>query len=230
MIFRLLLGGAVADAKIKADMAPLDRVERGLAAKALAYITTGEPETVLSSISTLCQGDVLRLGEMTWLQRKSKISHRARYFLDGEDGDLVRRYGEVLAASVLLELPVGPDEKPYSAVLADDLTVIVENPDGAVIKALPGGEDETTKASQKQLSASRKELKQVLNLQSARLYEENHTVGLISLAFVKDEKHFAQPIALKEVPKVLLSECWNDFHAMAEKGVHDPNWEKTCAW
>ncbi len=71
----------------------------------------------------------------------------------------------------ILELPCGPDEKMYRATLAEDLTLVLTNPDGKVVKALSSGTDDTTKASKKQLSASRKELKQVISMQTSRYYE-----------------------------------------------------------
>ncbi|MEM9341935.1 MAG: DUF4132 domain-containing protein [Pseudomonadota bacterium] len=305
-----------------------------------------------------------------------------------------------------LDLPCGPDEKPYRATLSEDLTFVLQNPDGKVIKGLPAGDDDATKTSKKQLTASKKELKQVVSMQSGRLYEalcaarswsleawmrdfhghpvmrrmierivwqgvdaegqplgtfrptaegeftdaedtevdleqfdairvahgamldeatteawaqhlkdyevkplfiqfgrslmrldeeerdatkiedrkgwvmetfqlrglttklgwergpaedggwfheyrkpftsagvtavvdftgnilpeENQPCALISLGFVKAGVRMHQPIKLGDVPEVLLSECWNDFHAMAEKGAHDPEWEKKCAW
>lgn len=305
-----------------------------------------------------------------------------------------------------LDLPCGVDEKPYRAVLGDDLTLVLNKPDGKTVKTLPAGTDDITKASKKQLTASRKELKQVVSMQTARLYEalcgarvwpladwqrdfrnhplmrrlierivwqglddeghvietfrptaegeytdvedgdvdltsfsavriahgammdtaeaqqweahladyeikplfaqfgrsllrlepgksdetlikdregwvletfklrgvatklgyergatedggwfyeyrksfasvgitavisftgnylpeENRNAALISLGFVKSAGRMQQPVKLGDVPEVLLSECWNDFHAMAEKGSHDPNWEKTCQW
>ena len=305
-----------------------------------------------------------------------------------------------------LDLPCGPDEKLYRATLSEDLTFVLQNPDGKGIKSLPAGTDDATKASKKQFTASKKELKQVVAMQSARLYEalcagrawpasdwqrdfrdhpvmrrlterivwqgidgedksqtcfrptaegdytdaedapvdpasfakiqiahgatldeaeteawnthlkdyevkplflqfgrpllkpdaeqaektqiedrkgwvleafqmrgaankanydrgpaedggwfheyrkdftaagltavvtftgntlpeENISVALISLHFEKKAKRMAQAVALKEVPPVLLSECWNDYHDMSVKGAHDPNWEKTCQW
>ncbi|TQV67212.1 DUF4132 domain-containing protein [Aliiroseovarius halocynthiae] len=71
----------------------------------------------------------------------------------------------------VLELPIGPDEKPYSARMDDEFKLVVLNPDGKQIKGLPAGDDDNTKASKKQLSASKKELKQVIALQGERLYE-----------------------------------------------------------
>lgn len=306
----------------------------------------------------------------------------------------------------ILELPSGPSEKLYQATLSEDYTLVLKNPDGKIVKALPAGTDDATKASKKQLTASKKELKQVVSMQSARLYEalcgartwavrdwqrdfrdhpvmrrltervvwegldangapqscfrptaegeytdaednpvepqslervriahgamldadatalwethlkdyevkplfpqfgrslktldtdqtdkmliedrkgwalesfqlrgiatklgyergpaedggwfylyrkdfigvgltavieftgnclpeENRSVALISLAFEKAGKRMHQKVKLGDVPKVLLSECWNDLYDMAAKGAHDPNWEKTCQW
>ncbi|MEP2260848.1 MAG: DUF4132 domain-containing protein, partial [Paracoccaceae bacterium] len=70
-----------------------------------------------------------------------------------------------------LDLPCGPDEKPYRATLSEELTFVLQNPDGKVIKSLPAGGDDATKASKKQFTASKKELKQVVSMQSSRLYE-----------------------------------------------------------
>lgn len=305
-----------------------------------------------------------------------------------------------------LDLHCGLDEKLYRATLGDDLTFVLKNPDGKVIKSLPAGTDDQTKASKKQFSASKKELKQVVSMQTDRLYEalcgartwtieawqrdfrdhpvmrrltervvwqgldadgevlsefrptaegefidvedgdvdpatfaairiahgatmadadakaweahltdyevkplfilfgrsllrlgpdqadktliedrkgwvletfqirgvasklgyehgaaedggwfyeyrkgftgvgltavvsftgnllpeENRPAALISLGFEKNTSRMRQTVPLKDVPEVLLSECWNDFHAMAEKGSFDPKWEKTCQW
>ncbi|MEL7348020.1 MAG: DUF4132 domain-containing protein, partial [Pseudomonadota bacterium] len=305
-----------------------------------------------------------------------------------------------------LDLPCGPDEKLYRATLSEDLTFVLKNPDGKVIKSLPAGDDDGTKASKKQFTASKKELKQVVTMQSSRLYEalcagrswsleawqrdfrdhpvmrrmiervvwqgldadgqplgtfrptaegeftdaedndvdpgtfsalrvahgamldeetaelwaqhmkdyevtplftqfgrslmrlekgkqdeteitdragwtmetfqlrgvatklgwergpaedggwfheyrkpftsagvtavvnftgsmlpeENQACALISLSFQKADTRMHQPITLGDVPEVLLSECWNDFHAMAAKGAHDPNWKKNSVW
>ncbi|MES0828364.1 DUF4132 domain-containing protein [Ruegeria sp. SCP11] len=71
----------------------------------------------------------------------------------------------------VLDLPVGSEEKPYSARMDDQFKLVVCNPDGKQIKGLPSGDDDNTKASKKQLSASKRELKQVVSLQGERLYE-----------------------------------------------------------
>ncbi|WP_368186499.1 DUF4132 domain-containing protein [Aestuariibius sp. HNIBRBA575] len=71
----------------------------------------------------------------------------------------------------VLELPIGNEEKPYSARMDDHFKLVVLNPDGKQIKGLPTGDDDNTKASKKQLSTSKRELKQVITLQGERLYE-----------------------------------------------------------
>ncbi|SMX27349.1 hypothetical protein TRP8649_01453 [Pelagimonas phthalicica] len=71
----------------------------------------------------------------------------------------------------ILELPIGEEAKPYSARMDDAFKLVVLNPDGKAIKALPAGDDDNTKASKKQLSAAKRELKQVITLQGERLYE-----------------------------------------------------------
>ncbi len=70
-----------------------------------------------------------------------------------------------------VDLPCGAEGKPYRATLGDDLAFVLTNPDGKVVKALSSGTDEATKTAKKQLSASKKELKQVITMQTARLYE-----------------------------------------------------------
>lgn len=73
--------------------------------------------------------------------------------------------------SGILELPCTPAEKMYTGVLDENLKLVLRNPDGKAIKALPAGDDEHTKASKKALTAAKKELKQVIDMQSQRLYE-----------------------------------------------------------
>lgn len=71
----------------------------------------------------------------------------------------------------VLELPCGEDAKPYSARLDASLAIHLFNPEGKQVKALPAGDDENSKESQKALTAAKKELKQVVDLQAARLFE-----------------------------------------------------------
>lgn len=67
------------------------------------------------------------------------------------------------------------------------------------------------------------------------LPEENRLTALLGLRFLRMRKggglRFDKPVPLKEVPAVLLSEAWNDLHAMAAAGAgYDPDWEKKAAW
>ena len=71
----------------------------------------------------------------------------------------------------VLHLPCGIEEKVYLAMIGSAMTLELRNSDGKVIKSLPSGQDDVTKGSKKQLSASRRELKQVIAMQSSRLYE-----------------------------------------------------------
>lgn len=67
------------------------------------------------------------------------------------------------------------------------------------------------------------------------LPEENRLTALLGLRFLRMRKggglRFDKPVPLKEVPAVLLSEAWNDLHAMAAAGNgYDADWEKKAAW
>jgi hypothetical protein len=71
----------------------------------------------------------------------------------------------------VLALVCGEDQKLYEARLAPDLNVVLRNPAGKEVANLPSGQDEATTAAKKQLSTTKKELKQIVSMQSARLYE-----------------------------------------------------------
>ena len=71
----------------------------------------------------------------------------------------------------VLELPCGEDAKLYVARLDAALGIHLFNPEGKPVKVLPAGEDDATKESRKALSAAKKELKQVVELQGERLFE-----------------------------------------------------------
>lgn len=71
----------------------------------------------------------------------------------------------------VLDLPCGEDAKPYVARLDAKLAIQLFNPEGKPVKALPAGDDETSRQSQKALSTAKKELKQVVDLQATRLFE-----------------------------------------------------------
>ena len=62
----------------------------------------------------------------------------------------------------------------------------------------------------------------VIEFTGSPLPEENRAVALIEAKFVRARKGqrsgYGTQIALKEVPSVLLSEVWNDFHQIADVG------------
>jgi hypothetical protein len=66
------------------------------------------------------------------------------------------------------------------------------------------------------------------------LPEENRTVALLNLSFFAGNAANTwdrSEILLSKVPKVLLSECYNDLRLMAAEGTgFDPQWEKKSAY
>ena len=70
-----------------------------------------------------------------------------------------------------LALPVGEGGKAYVGHLDASLKLVVTNPAGKRVGSLPAGADDATQASRKRLSAARKEIKAVVAIQRARLYE-----------------------------------------------------------
>ncbi len=70
----------------------------------------------------------------------------------------------------ILDLLCGEEEKTYAAYL-DGLTIRLRNPEGRDISVLPTGDDDATTQSRKSYSDAKKELKQIIELQSARLKE-----------------------------------------------------------
>ncbi len=60
------------------------------------------------------------------------------------------------------------------------------------------------------------------------LPEENLPAALIEMRFVKGTKttYGSRALKLSEVPALLLSECWNDWHEIAGQGAFDPEWRK----
>lgn len=65
--------------------------------------------------------------------------------------------------------------------------------------------------------------------------EENRPGALVALRFVRNRQRRGwgdgSGMALKEVPAILVSEAWNDFHTMAAAGSgFDPEWSKASAW
>ncbi|MBT9292994.1 DUF4132 domain-containing protein [Prosthecodimorpha staleyi] len=71
----------------------------------------------------------------------------------------------------LLELPIG--DRVYGARLDAGLKLALFNPDGKPVQGLPATADDEAglAAAKKQLSQARKEIRQVVDLQSQRLYE-----------------------------------------------------------
>jgi len=69
----------------------------------------------------------------------------------------------------VLHLPVG--EKTYLASLGPDLKAVLRNPDGKIVQTLPSGDEDATAAAKKAFSNLKKEVKQTLHQQTARLYE-----------------------------------------------------------
>ena len=65
--------------------------------------------------------------------------------------------------------------RQFTLLLDANMSLVLKNPDGKVIKSLPTArkddDADLVKAAKKQLSDSRKQLKQVLTMQQARLYE-----------------------------------------------------------
>jgi hypothetical protein len=74
----------------------------------------------------------------------------------------------------------------------------------------------------------------VLEFTGNTLPEENRSVALLSLAFrsiSKENSHERAEIPLEKIPKVLLSECYNDLRLIAAEGTgFDPDWEKKSAY
>ncbi len=58
--------------------------------------------------------------------------------------------------------------------------------------------------------------------------DENNPLALKELHFTKQGHRGAY--RLKDVPRVMLAECWADYHAVAAKGTFDPEWEKISPW
>jgi HEAT repeat protein len=58
--------------------------------------------------------------------------------------------------------------------------------------------------------------------------DENNPVALKELRFTKEGHRGAY--RLRDVPPVMLAECQADYHAVAAKGVFDPDWEKISPW
>ncbi|MCC5850003.1 MAG: DUF4132 domain-containing protein [Verrucomicrobia bacterium] len=81
-------------------------------------------------------------------------------------------------------------------------------------------------------------LQAVVEFTGSPVLEEDRMVALTSLFFSKvnadgsgDAAYNLRPLRLAKVPRVLLSECWNDLRLMAEDGPgFDPDWEKNTQY
>ena len=71
----------------------------------------------------------------------------------------------------------------------------------------------------------------VVEFTGSSLPEENIPAALITLKFVKATRNrSSRNLLLGEVPPVLLSECWNDYRAMAARATYDPEWQRKGLW
>lgn len=70
-----------------------------------------------------------------------------------------------------LELACSGGDKLYVARLDEKLGLTLFNPIGKIVKSLPSGGDDETKAARKALSAAKKEIKQAVGFQSNRMFE-----------------------------------------------------------
>ena len=72
----------------------------------------------------------------------------------------------------------------------------------------------------------------VIEFSGNALPEENVPAAQIELRFVgmRNGRMTGRAVPLKEVPPVLLSECWNDYRDMVAKGTFDPDWKSKMPW
>lgn len=70
-------------------------------------------------------------------------------------------------------------------------------------------------------------LQAVLEFTGNPLPEENRTVALLNLSFASSADNSRGKLTLSKVPKVLLSECYNDLRLIAAEGTgYDADWQK----
>ncbi|MCH9806531.1 MAG: DUF4132 domain-containing protein [Alphaproteobacteria bacterium] len=62
----------------------------------------------------------------------------------------------------------------------------------------------------------------------AGMGSENEAAALKTLSFRRGKSH--RSLKLSDVPPVLVSECWSDYHRIADGGAFDPLWEKKASW
>jgi hypothetical protein len=70
-------------------------------------------------------------------------------------------------------------------------------------------------------------LQAVIEFTGNPLPEENRTVALLNLSFASSADNSRGKLTLSKVPKVLLSECYNDLRLIAAEGTgYDADWQK----
>lgn len=81
-------------------------------------------------------------------------------------------------------------------------------------------------------------LQAVIDFTGNMLPEEDRNVALMSLYFIEQKPDDAdtwsyshRPLKLKNLPEVLVTECWNDLRIMSADGTgFDKDWQKTTGW
>lgn len=122
-------------------------------------------QVVLSAANRLKQKGVQKLaGELV-----ARIAEDNDWTLDQLADRSVPTLG--LDETGRLELPCGEDRKPYVARLSEALELVLFNPDGRPVKALPAGEDEATVESKASFADAKKTLTQVVSIQRERLFD-----------------------------------------------------------
>jgi len=70
-------------------------------------------------------------------------------------------------------------------------------------------------------------LQAVLEFTGNPLPEENRNVALLNLSFASSADNSRGKLTLSKVPKVLLSECYNDLRLIAAEGTgYDADWQE----
>lgn len=70
----------------------------------------------------------------------------------------------------------------------------------------------------------------VLSFSGSMVPEQNVRAALHGVRFTRAHANGSSPLLLADVPPVLLSEVWNDYHDIAAAGAFDPEWENICPW
>ena len=100
-ILNWLLGSSSShDPIVGDDLKRLNLVKAGLGDQAIAYVRSGEGETVLASLSALCRANELEVCK-AWTDRKSPTLKRREMFASAHpyDAAQMQRYVEVLCAA-----------------------------------------------------------------------------------------------------------------------------------